>query len=286
MPTRISPLSDVHPRAQLGTNVEIGPFCHIGPDVRLGDDCVVDGNVVLAGHTTIGERNRFWPGAVIGTEPQDKSHSSDDARLEIGNDNIFREGVTVNCGADKEDRTTRIGNGNMLMANSHVAHNCRLYDNTILVNGVLLGGHVHVQDGAIISGNTVVHHFSTIGTLAFVSGGCRIPNDIPPYMLFGGTENPSLKSINVVGMRRAGIDEHTIRMIRKAHRLLYREQKRPEEARQIFEADLGGVFPLELTVLFHFLEQQSRGKMKRAREVVRDAPAHQAQPHQQQRKAA
>ncbi|MFQ5734840.1 MAG: acyl-ACP--UDP-N-acetylglucosamine O-acyltransferase, partial [Planctomycetaceae bacterium] len=183
MPTRISPLADVHPHARLGNNVEVGPFCRIGPNVQLGDGCILDSHVVIVGNTAIGARNRFWPQAVIGAEPQDVSYRGADTRLEIGDDNVFREGVTVNRGAEKEDGVTRIGNRNMLMANCHVAHNCRLFDRTILINGVLLGGHVHVHDGAIVSGNSAVHHFATLGTLSFVGGCSRVTRDIPPYMM-------------------------------------------------------------------------------------------------------
>lgn len=271
MPTRISPLADVDPRAKLGTDVAIGPFCRVGPDVSLGDGCRLDSHVVIVGHTQIGRENRFWPGCVIGGEPQDRADLPFDTRLEIGEGNIFREGVTVNRGADKEDGVTRIGNGNMLMANSHVAHNCRLFDRTILVNGVLLGGHVHVHDGAIVSGNTVVHHFSTLGTLSFVSGGCRVPHDVPPFMLAAGSDNPTIKSINLIGLQRAGIAPQTIRAIKRAHRLLFREHRKLDDARQALHEQLQGVFPIELTTLFAFLERQARGKMGRAREVVRES---------------
>ena len=171
MPVKISHLSQVDPRAELGENVDIGPFCCVGPDVFLGNGCQLVSHVTITGHTTIGERNRFFPGAVIGAEPQDLSYDGAPTRVEIGHENVFREGVTVSRGAEKEDHTTRIGHQNMLMANSHVAHNCHVQNRVILVNGVLLGGHVHVHDGAIISGNCVVHHFSTVGMLAFVSGG-------------------------------------------------------------------------------------------------------------------
>ena len=272
MATRISPLADIDSRAELGRNVEIGPFCRIGPNVQLGDGCLLDSHVTIVGHTRIGSGNRFWPNAVIGAEPQDLSFLNTMTYLEIGDENIFREGVTVNRSAEKEDRTTRIGNRNMLMANSHVAHNCRLHNNVVLVNGVLLGGHVHVQDGAIISGNTVVHHFATVGTLAFVSGGCRVMRDLPPYMLASGSDNPTLKTINHIGMRRAGISEETIQVIKRAHRLLFRGYKKTEAARNSFLAELDGALPFELTVLLSFLEQQARGRLGRAREAIRIAP--------------
>lgn len=273
MSTRISRLSDVHQSARIGDGVEIGPFCIVGPDVTIGAGTRLDSHVSIQGQVTIGERNRFWPNCVIGGEPQDVSFRADaDTGVEIGNDNLFREGVTVSRGAEKEDHWTRIGNSNMLMANAHVAHNCHIFDNTFLVNGVLLGGHVHVQDRAIISGNSVVHHFATIGTLAFVSGGCRVPTDVPPYMLACGSDNPDVRTINLVGMRRAGIAESTIRTIKRAHRLIYREHKRIDEVRRIFDDELEGVIPLELNTLLTAFEQQRAGKQGRAREAVRNAP--------------
>lgn len=272
MSPRISSLAFVDSRAQLAHDVEIGPFCHIGPHVTIGAGTILASHVTIMGHTVIGTNNRFFPNCVVGTPPQDISWREDAMTyVEIGNDNIFREGVTVNCGAEKEDYTTRIGNRNLLMINSHVAHNCHIHDQVILVNGVLLGGHVHVHDGAIISGNSVVHHFSTLGTLSFVSGGCRVPHDIPPYMLSAGSDNPEIKTINLVGMRRRGISNETIRIVKQAHRLIFREHKRVEAARETLQQELGGVLPMELTTLLNFLEAQQHGKMGRAREAVRNA---------------
>jgi UDP-N-acetylglucosamine acyltransferase len=270
MPTIISPLAQVSPKAEIGDNVEIGPFCLVGPHVRIGEGTKLDSHVTIVGHTTIGCENRFFPNVVIGGEPQDKSYRESKTRTEIGDDNYFREGVTVNRGAEKEDHVTRIGNHNMLMANSHVAHNCHVYNDVILVNGVLLGGHVHAHDGAIVSGNSVVHHFSTLGTLSFVSGGCRVPNDVPPYMLAAGSDNPAIKTVNVVGMRRRGISESTIRIIKRAHRLIFREHKPLDAVHEFFHEQTEGVIPIELTTLLSFIERQHQGKMGRAREAMRD----------------
>ncbi len=272
MTVKISPLSHVDRRAELGENVEIGPFCHVGPHVVLGNGCELLSHVSIVGHTTIGERNRFFPGAAIGGEPQDVGYHGAPTRLEIGHENVFREGVTVSRGAEKEDHTTRIGHQNMIMANAHVAHNCHIHNRVILVNGCLLGGHVHVHDGAIISGNSVVHHFATIGMLAFLGGGCRAPQDIPPFMLAAGSDNPTITTINVVGMRRAGIAPESIAIIKRAHRLLYRERKSLDAVRAIFGEELDGIFPFELSTLLNFLERQRRGKMGRAREAFRNAP--------------
>lgn len=273
MATRISHLAQVHPRAELGHDVEIGPFCLVGPQVTLGDECRLDSHVTLIGHTTVGRRNRFFPGVVIGGEPQDIAYRDAPTGVEIGDENMFREGVTVHRGAEKEDHVTRIGNRNLLMANSHVAHNCRIFDRVILVNGVLLGGHVHVHDGAIISGNSVVHHFSTLGTLSFVSGGCRVPHDIPPYMLSAGSDNPTIKTVNLVGMRRAGIADETIRLVKQAYRLLFREHRKVDAVRNLFCDELAGNLPAELLTLLNFVEFSQRGKLGRGREALRNQPS-------------
>lgn len=283
MDAQISQLSQVDPSARLGKGVVVGPFCVVGPNVEIGDFTQLTSHVVLAGRTCLGAHNKLYPGCVIGGEPQDVSYQESETEVIVGDNNLFREGVTVNRGAEKEDGVTRIGHRNMFMANSHIAHNCCIGSDVILVNGVLLGGHVHVHDRAIVSGNTVVHHFSTIGRLAFVSGGCRVPHDIPPFMLAAGSDNPTLKTINVVGMRRAGISEHSIDVVRAAFRMLYRKRKTLAEIRTHFAEELQGVLPIELEQFLHFVEEQRAGKLGRAREAVRNQPV--ADDHEK-RKAA
>jgi len=270
MTARISSLAEVDPHAEIGDDVEIGPFCVIGPNVKLGAGCRLDSHVVIVGHTTIGARNRFWPGCVIGGEPQDLGYKGSATRLMIGDNNLFREGVTISRGAEKEDGITRLGSNCFLMANSHVAHNCCVGNNVLLANGVLLGGHVHVHDYAIISGNTVVHQFSSVGTSAFISGGCRVVTDVPPFMMAAGSDN--IATINVVGMRRRSIPEDTIRLIRQAHKRVYREHKPIAEIRALFTEELQGDLPPELLGLIEFVEMSAEGKNGRGREAVRFAP--------------
>ncbi len=271
MANNISPLSFVHPDAQIGNDVTIGPFCRVDEHVSLGDNCVLDSHVTLTGHTTIGTGNRFYPNSVIGCEPQDHAYDNSPTRVIIGNNNIFREGVTVHRAAPKEDHTTWIGNNNAFFSNAHVAHNCRVFNNVILVNGVLLGGHVHVQDRAIVSGNTVVHHFTTIGTLAFVSGGCRMVRDVPPYMLAAGNDKPRVKTVNTVGMQRAGIGEDAILIIRKACRLLHKRHMSPGSVRTQLENE-NETLPPELDTLLSAVEYTNFGKNGRGREQVRNLP--------------
>lgn len=271
MATEISPFSQIDPSAEIGRDVSIGPFCVIGPDVTIGDGTRLDSHVSIQGQVVIGRENRFWPNCVIGGEPQDVSfHAGADTGVEIGDSNMFREGVTVNRGAEKEDHWTRIGNHNLLMSNAHVAHNCRIYDHTYLVNGVLLGGHVHVHDRAIVSGNSVVHHFASIGTLAFVSGGCRCPQDVPPFMLACGSDNPEIRTINIVGMRRAGIPEASIRLVKRVHRLIYREHKRLADVKQQLVDEVTGDLPDAVQTLLAALDQQAAGQQGRAREAFRN----------------
>ena len=273
MANTIHSLACVDPRAELGDNIEIGPFCVIGPHVKLGSGCQLANNVTIIGHTTIGERNRFFSNCVIGGEPQDHSYRESATWVEIGDDNVFREGVTVNRGAEKEDHGTQIGHHNMLMTNCHVAHNCSLGNHVMLVNGVLLGGHVHVHDRAIISGNTVVHHFCSVGTLAFISGGCRCTTDVPSYMMAAGSDKFEVKTINLVGMRRAGISESSIGTIRQAYKLLFREHKALPEVREFFLQQQDGIHAIELHTLLNFVEMTNAGKFGRGREVFRNAPS-------------
>lgn len=273
MAAHISPLSDVHPDAHIGEDVRIGPFCVVGPEVSIGDRCVLDSHVALVGRTTIGSENRFWPNCVIGAEPQDKSYVDGMTRTIIGDGNQFREGVTIHRGAEKEDGITRIGSRNLLMANAHVAHNCRVHDDAILVNGVLLGGHVHVQDRAVISGNSVVHHFTTVGTAAFIGGGTRCTIDVPPYMMAVGSDQAVVRNINLVGMQRAGISAASIALVKQAYRLLFRNLRPLEEVRQTFRTQLGDVLPVELMTLLDFIGRQAQGRMGRQREAFRNAPA-------------
>ncbi len=279
MATYISPLAYVDPRAQLGAEVHIGPFCFIGPGVRLGAQCRLESHVTLIGWTTIGERNRFSQNCVIGGEPQDKSYvPGAPTQVIIGDDNQFREGVTVNRGAEKEDGVTRIDHRNLLMSNAHVAHNCHVYSDAMLVNGVLLGGHVHVHDKAIISGNSAVHHFSTIGTLAFVGGCTKVVVDVPPYMLYDGGSAAEIRTLNLVGMQRAGIGANAITSIKRAYQLLIRQHQPMDEVRNLMSEELKGMIPVELGELFRFLDYQRQGKMGRGREVVRTMPTNLAQP--------
>ena len=209
----------VDPGAVLGPDVTIGPYAVIDAHVTLGPDCVVGPHVHLTGHTTIGARNRFHAGCVIGDAPQDLKYKDEPTRLSIGDDNVFREHVTVHR-SNKLAEDTVIGSHNFLMAGSHAAHNVRLGSHVILANGALLAGHVEVGDRAFVSGNCVVHQFTRIGTLALMQGGAGVGQDVPPYCIATGVN--TICGLNVVGLRRAGFDAEQRLELRRLYQALFR----------------------------------------------------------------
>jgi UDP-N-acetylglucosamine acyltransferase len=198
----IHPTAVVHSRARLDPTVRVGPYVVIDEGVEVGADCVIGPHVYLTGLTRVGARNRFFAGCVIGEAPQDLKYQGEPTRLRIGDDNVFREHVTVNRSSNP-DTETRIGSHNFLMQHGHVAHNCVLGDHVILAGGALLAGHVEVQDRAFISGNCLVHQFTRVGTLALMQGGSAISKDLPPYTI--ALRQNEVCGLNVVGLRRAGI---------------------------------------------------------------------------------
>jgi UDP-N-acetylglucosamine acyltransferase len=270
MAISISDTACVDPRAELDDDVEVGPYCMIGPDVRVGRGTRLIGHVCLHGHTTLGEGNVVHPFAVLGGEPQDYSYQGTPTRVEIGDNNILREGVTITRATEKEDGVTRLGSNNFLMANAHVAHDCKLGDRITIANNVLMGGHVHVESNAGISGGVVIHHFVTIGGFCFVGGQSRIYHDVPPFMLVDG--NPSkVRCINAVGLRRNGITPDGIDALHEAHRLIYRAKMSPRQAREILASH--GHLTAEVERLLAFIQAQHEGKHGRARERLRGARA-------------
>ena len=231
----IHPTAVVHTSARLGHNVKVGPHAVIGPDVVLGPDCVVGSSVLIDGCTIIGSNNRFFHGAAIGSEPQDKKFHGEKSYVEIGDNNDFREFCTVHLATGEGD-STRIGNGNLLMAYVHIAHNCHIHDNTVLANAVNLAGHVEVESHATVGGLTPVHQFVRIGAFSFVGGGSRLPQDVPPFIKVAG--NPvEVAGINSIGMKRNGFTDKEILNLKKAYRLLYRSGMNVTQALERIAAD-------------------------------------------------
>ena len=268
MPTQISPLAFVDPRAEVDADVVIGPFCCIGPDVVIGAGTRLENNVTLLGHVRLGQDNHIHANAVIGGEPQDLSYRGSPTRVRIGDGNIIREGVTVNRASEKETGVTSIGNHCYLMACSHVAHDCCLGDHVILANGALLGGHVHIQDYASVSGAVAVHHYTSIGSYAFVGGLSRVLQDVPPFMLVEGSPSRP-RCINIVALKRRGFAPDVIGALADAHRLLYRAKVGLDHAREILRSE-EKLFT-EVLQLLNFIERQQEGRFGRGREQRRAA---------------
>jgi UDP-N-acetylglucosamine acyltransferase len=218
----IHPTAIIHPQAKLDSTVQVGPYAVIDEGVELGAECVVGPHVYLAGLATIGARNQFHAGCVIGDAPQDMKYDGTPTRLRIGEGNVFREHVTAHR-STRPDAETIIGSHNFLMANAHIAHNCAVGDHVILANGALLGGYAVVQDRAFISGNCLVHQFCRVGTLAMMQGGSAISMDLPPFTVALRTNE--ICGLNVVGLRRAGFTTEQRLELKRLYHWLFRSGK-------------------------------------------------------------
>ena len=268
MATYIGEHAAIDSRAEIDHDVEIGPFCVIGPHVRIGRGTRLENGVTIMGHVTIGQDNHFYPGVVVGGEPQDLSYRGSDTQVVIGDHNTLREGVTINRASEKEDGVTSIGSHNFLMACSHVAHDCRLGSHIIMANGVLLGGHVHVHDHASLSGGVAVHHYASIGGYSFVAGLSRVLHDVPPFMLVDGHPTRP-RCINVVALKRNNFSAEAIDCLAEAHRLLYRAKVGLDHAREILRGN-NQLVP-QVNELLSFVQSQREGQHGRARERRRGA---------------
>lgn len=224
----IAPTATIDPRAELPNEIEIGPGCYIGPGVRLGEGCRLLPNVTILGRTTIGCRNLFYSSAVIGAAPQDLKHAGEDTQLLIGDDNTFRECVTVHTGTALGGGVTRIGNNNQFQVASHVAHDAAVGDHCVLSNCVQLAGHVHVEDHVTISGLAGVHQFVTIGKYAFVVGLARCVTDVPPFLIY--SHDGTVMGVNARGLARWGFRDEQTDRLKRLYRQLFPRRGKEEES--------------------------------------------------------
>ena len=224
MAASVHPTAVVDPRARIDTGVTIGPYAVIGPEVEIGADSRIGPHVVIDGRVRMGRGNRIFPGACIGLEPQDLKYNGAATEVVLGDNNTIRECVTINR-ATEEGEQTRLGNGNLLMAYSHLGHNCLLGDRIVIANGVAVAGHVVIGDRAVIGGVLGIHQFVHIGTLAMLGGMSRIDRDVPPFLMVEG--HPSrVRGLNRIGLRRSGLaeldDGAQLRQLQQIWALLYR----------------------------------------------------------------
>ncbi|MEE9201424.1 MAG: acyl-ACP--UDP-N-acetylglucosamine O-acyltransferase [Candidatus Brocadiales bacterium] len=267
----IHPAAQVHPKAALGKNVEIGAFSLIDEHVKIGDGTVVKNNVTVTGHTTLGKDNCVFPGTSLGAEPQDLKHGGEDTRLEMGDRNIIRESVTINTGTAIGGGITRVGNDNLFMACSHIAHDCEIENGVLLANNVLLGGHVKVENYAKLMGLVGVQPFATIGQYAYVGGLTRIVQDVPPFILVEG--NPSrVRQVNVVGLERADFSQEQIESIKEAFQKIFRQTEALNQGMVLKELEKQEDVTPKVRVLVDFMQNTMKGRFGRYRELLRNIP--------------
>jgi UDP-N-acetylglucosamine acyltransferase len=224
----------VSPQAQLASDVEVGPFSVIGPGVEIGAGTWIGPHAVINGPTRIGKDNKIFQFASLGDAPQDKKYKGEPTRLEIGYRNVFRESCTVNRGTTHDTGVTRIGDDNLFMAYSHVAHDCQLGNKIVMSNVATLGGHVEVGDWVIMGGLSAVHQFTKVGAHCFIANNAAVTRDVPPYVMAVG--QPAVPhSVNSEGLKRRGFSPEQILNIRRAYRLLYRSGTKLKDAMEQLE---------------------------------------------------
>ena len=260
----VHPTAIVDAAAELAPDVEIGPWTQVGPGVSIGAGTKVGSHVVLAGRTRIGAGNRIFPFCSLGTEPQDKKYAGEPTELVIGDGNTIREYCLFNTGTVQGGGVTSIGSSNWIMAYAHVAHDCAVGDHTIIANGVQLAGHVSVGDYAIIGGTSAVHQFVRVGAHTMTGGGTILLQDLPPFIMCNG--NPAQPhGVHVEGLRRRQFSAESIAALKRAYRIIYRENLPLAQARealdvQIREEPEASVAPLR--DLAQFLAQPGRGLVR------------------------
>jgi UDP-N-acetylglucosamine acyltransferase len=268
---KIHPLACVDRSAILAPGVEIGPFCVVGPNVKLGRGTRLMNNVTVVGHTTIGDNNLLFPNSVLGAQPQDKKFNGEPTRLEVGDNNHFREAVTIHLGTGKGGGLTRIGSNNLLMVNTHIGHDVMVGDNCIFANNVMFAGHVHVGNNVVLSGAAGVHHFVTIGDFVYAGGQAKISHDVPPFVKVDDANK--IRGTNSVGLRRNGFTELDVSAIEQTIWKLFLDRDR-EPVNATLRKMRAGACP-ELTGNSHvgrvleFLERRNLGRHGRYLESLR-----------------
>ena len=246
----------IHEKAQLGEGVELAPGAVVGPSVTVGDRCRIGENAVLKGSTVLGAGNVVHACAVIGGAPQDLSYRDEPTRLEIGDRNTFREGVTINRGAPKGSGVTSIGSGNLFMAASHVAHDCVVEDDCVFANSVLLAGHCHVQSNCTIAGNSAVAQFSTLGRYSFIGGLVGVRRDAEPFLRHDrrpDSISATPFSVNTVGLARGGLSDEAIASLKKAYMILFRKERGSPLDAQCTLLEAEGLMTEEVRELVEFM---------------------------------
>jgi UDP-N-acetylglucosamine acyltransferase len=255
MPTTIHSTAVVSPKAELHDGVEVGPYAVIGPHVVLGAEVKVRAQVVIDGHTTVDENTQIFPKAVIGLRPQDLKYHGEKSYVKIGRNNTIREFVTINSSTG-ENTSTVIGNDCLLMAYTHIAHNCRIGNEVLMANLASLSGHSIIEDRAMLSGLVGVHQYVNIGTMSITGGASKVNQDVPPYALSDG--NPcKVRDINSVGLKRHGVDSETRMIIRRAFKILFRAGLNMKNAIRRVQDEIPPI--PQVLHLIEFIQNSKRG---------------------------
>jgi len=254
------PTAIVDPKSKIHSSCTIGPYCVIGAGVELGSGCRLDSHVVIDGAAKVGSDNHFFPFSAIGCAPQDISYAGEATQLEIGDHNVIREFVTISRGTVKGGGCTRVGSHNLIMAYTHIAHDCQIGSHIIMANAATLGGHVSVGDWATVGALCPVHHFVRIGTHAFIGGGTTITRDVLPFSKTSAERGTHAYGLNAVGLERRGFTKERIRKIHHAYRVLLASKLNTSQALEKLKAEADGGEDVEM--LIRFIEASERGVIK------------------------
>ncbi|MCK4809828.1 MAG: acyl-ACP--UDP-N-acetylglucosamine O-acyltransferase [Candidatus Omnitrophica bacterium] len=258
MSVRIDSKAMVHPNAYLDENVRVGPYAVIGENVKVGSSTVIEGFAHILGYTEIGENCRISPYAMVGSLPQDLKYKGEKSFLFIGDNNIIREFVTINPGTEENSKTS-IGDDNLIMVYSHIAHNCKIGNSNIFANTATLAGHVEIEDKVVIGGLVALHQFCRIGSFSIIGGCSKVVQDVPPYSLCDG-HPVKVRGINFIGLKRAGFAKESIEIVKKAFKIIFFENHSKNQARELIKNNLP---PLpEIGYLLDFISSSKRGICK------------------------
>jgi UDP-N-acetylglucosamine acyltransferase len=256
----VHPTAIIDPQAKIHPSCKIGPYCVIGPQVQLGEGCHLVSHVAMEGPSKIGADNGFFPFSSIGMAPQDMTYAGEPTQLEIGDHNQIREFVTINRGTVKGGGVTRVGNYNLIMAYAHVAHDCLVGDRVILANAATLGGHVTVEDWAVVGAMCPVHQYVRIGAHSYVGGGTTITKDVLPFSKTVAARDTHAYGLNAVGLERRGFSKERIRKIHHAYKVLLASKLNTSQALKMLKAEPDTGEDVEM--LIQFIEASERGVIK------------------------
>jgi UDP-N-acetylglucosamine acyltransferase len=252
---KIHPKAIVHPKAKVADDVQIGPYSLIGPEVKISSGTTIGPHCVIEGRTSIGKNCRIFTGAVVGSPPQDLKYKGEVSFLEIGDDNIIREYTTINLGTKKNSKTI-IGNGNLLMAYSHIAHDCLVGNDNIIANAGTLAGYVTIEDKAVVGGLVAIHQFVRVGFCSIIGGCSKVVQDILPFSMCDG--HPArVRGLNAIGLKRAGFSPTTRRQLRKAFKILFKSKLSISHALEEIDKEVDK--NQQITYLVNFIKNSKRG---------------------------